>query len=166
MTFYTERFNGVDENADNPPNQWDSLKNVPYAPDLRDSSEQIDAGIPTQEAFNRSNAWNSYAPDLRDSEYQIDAGIPSDMEARRSRQIMEERQKEREIRENSNRELSDKLDTIETNYIDNRTDLPGRKTIEQGEPISKNLAREQILTSDNAKDLESYLTFCKMIPMP
>ena len=157
MTFYTEIFNGRDENADNPPNQWDSLKNIPFAPDLRDSSEQIDAGIPTQEAYNRSHAWNDYMPDLRDPEYQVDAGIPSDMEAARSKQIIRERQEEQEMQKNSDEALSNKLNTIETNYVENRTDLPGRKPAKQSEPISKASANERILTSDSAKDLESNL---------
>lgn len=127
MTFYTEIFNGRDESADNPPSPWDNLKDVPYTPDLRD-------------------------PDT-----QADFGIPSDAEARRDREIRNRREKEKQTREGLSEALSHKLDAIETNYVDNRADLPGRKTIEQSEPMSKASAREGILAADNAKDLESCL---------
>lgn len=127
MTFYTEIFNGRDENADNPPSQWDSLKNVPYSPDLRD-------------------------PDT-----QADFGIPSDAEARRDRKIRERREKEQKEREGLDEALSHRLDGIETSYVEDRTDLPGRKTAEQSEPMSKASARERILTSDSAEDLEACL---------
>ena len=164
MTFYTEIFNGVDENADNPPSPYDSLKNVPFAgynnsPGLRDPDTQADFGIPSDaEARRQREAMRlNVLPDLRDPEYQADFGIPSDAEARRQREIFKRHEEEQKERENLSETLSDRLDAIETNYVDNRADLPGRKAIEQDEPMDKMSASEQILDSDDAKNLEACL---------
>lgn len=160
MTFYTEIFNGRDESVDNPPDnqdniqsRWDSLiHEVPYEP-------QTERGIPSdREARRDREAWEQNTlPDLRNHELQADFGIPTDLEARRNREIRERREKEQQIREGLSEALSHRLDAIETNYVDNRTDLPGRRMAEQREPMSKALARERIFASDNAADLESCL---------
>ena len=164
MTFYTELFNGIDENADNTPSPYDSLKDVPfrgngYASDSYNHDATLDYGIPTDAEARRDRAATSQntLPDSRNHETMLDYGIPTDAEARRNRAIREGHEREQRKRENLDETLSDRLDTIETNYVESRTDLSGRKMVEQNEPMSKRTAQERIFNSDSAKELESYI---------
>ena len=172
MTFYTEKFNGVDEDADKPsqPSQWDSLKNVPF----RDHENFADDGIPW-----KADSTTQYTPDLRDPSEQADAGIPWNSPDSRpparagsleesiaeDKEELEEMQKTADTEQRTidnwqkglNKELADRLGAVETNYVKDRTDLPGRKKIELGEPIDEEFALRRILYAQDAKELESYI---------